>query len=306
MKHGWPDMPDAPPAITEQQHKIIQRYIDRMPSLSTTVTKVLEICNRPDTSPNDLNRVISLDPVLTGQVLKLINSAYYSLPNQVGSLTRAIIMLGLNTVKNLALSTAILGTLGNEEAFHSLPMDEYWSHCLCVGVTAKLLAAKRRVPREQLEEFFVAGLLHDLGKIPMNSCFSEEYRQALTLADLEQGPLYRAEATIMGLDHTVVGRMIAEKWQLNPGLVNLMTFHHDRRSAPEEIRPLVDMVALANGYANVMAIGSAGDRYPDRLDFEDLLAEAGWDFEQLKGLEETVRAEIDKAQVFLKVAKEAQ
>lgn len=88
--------------------KKIRNFVDKMPSLSTTVSKVLEICSRPDTAPNDLNKVISLDPVLTGQVLKLINSAYYSLMNKVTSLTRAIIMLGLNTVKNLALSTAII------------------------------------------------------------------------------------------------------------------------------------------------------------------------------------------------------
>jgi len=75
-----------------------------MPSLSTTVSKVMEICNAPATSSNDLNRVISIDPVLTGQVLKLINSAYYSLANRTTSLTWAIVMLGLNTVKNLALS----------------------------------------------------------------------------------------------------------------------------------------------------------------------------------------------------------
>ena len=87
----------------EVRLRAIQDYISKMPSLSTTVTKVMEICNKPDTSPNDLNRVISLDPVLTGQVLKLVNSAYYSLPNQVTSLTRAIIMVGLNTVKNLGI-----------------------------------------------------------------------------------------------------------------------------------------------------------------------------------------------------------
>ena len=78
---------NAAPLTNEQRFKLVQRYIDKMPSLSTTVTKVLEICNKPNTSPNDLNRVISLDPVLTGQVLKLINSAYYSLPNQITSLT---------------------------------------------------------------------------------------------------------------------------------------------------------------------------------------------------------------------------
>ena len=124
----------------------IQDYIDRMPSLSTTVTKVLEVCNSPNASANDLNRVISLDPVLTGHVLKLINSAYYSLPNQISSLARAIIMLGLNTVKNLALSTAVIGALGKKSSFTTLPMDAFWAHSICVGVTAKAMAVARNVP----------------------------------------------------------------------------------------------------------------------------------------------------------------
>jgi len=92
----------------DKQRRDIEKFIKKMPSLSTTVGKVMEICSRTDASPNELNKVISLDPVLTGQVLKLINSAYYSLMNKVTSLTRAITMLGMNTVKNMALSTAII------------------------------------------------------------------------------------------------------------------------------------------------------------------------------------------------------
>ena len=103
----------------------IRLFVDKMPSLSTTVSKVLEICSRPDTVPNDLNRVVSLDPVLAGQVLKLINSAYYSLMNKVTSLTRAIIMLGLNTVKNLALSTAIIRSVGQAKKSQALPIREF-------------------------------------------------------------------------------------------------------------------------------------------------------------------------------------
>ncbi|MDR0496536.1 MAG: HDOD domain-containing protein, partial [Treponema sp.] len=87
--------------------KSLKDFIKNMPSLPTSVTKVMEICNNPQTSPADLNQVISLDPVLMGRVLKLINSAYYGLGQQVKSLARAIIMLGMNTVKNLALSSAV-------------------------------------------------------------------------------------------------------------------------------------------------------------------------------------------------------
>ena len=89
--------------------KRIQKYIDSMPSLSTTANKVVQVCNQPNTSANDLNKIISLDPVLTGQVLKLINSAYYSLPNKITSVTRAIVVLGLNTIKNLVTEVIIFG-----------------------------------------------------------------------------------------------------------------------------------------------------------------------------------------------------
>ena len=296
-----------PPAslTSEQRVTLIQKYIDRMPSLSTTVTKVLEICNKPNTSANDLNRVISLDPVLTGQVLKLINSAYYSLPNQISSLTRAIIMLGINTVKNLALSTAVLGTMGGEESFQSLKMDEFWAHSIGVGVTAKILAVRKGIPVALHEEFFVAGLLHDLGKIPLNNCFAAEYHQTLDLAALEQGPLVRAEELMLGLDHGQVGKMIAEKWQLSHALRELLCYHHAPERATEKYRALIGVVALANSYVNLFDVGSAGDRYPDISWLPDHLAQLGMVWGDIVALHETVQGEIRKAQVFLEVARRA-
>ena len=107
----------APLSHHKPYFKQIQAYIARLPSLSTTAAKVLETCNNPQSAPNDLNRVISLDPVLAGQVLRLTNSAYYSLRHPVSSLTRAIIMLGINTVKNLVLSFAILEGLSSRQSF---------------------------------------------------------------------------------------------------------------------------------------------------------------------------------------------
>jgi HD-like signal output (HDOD) protein len=277
----------------------IQQYIDRMPSLSTTVTKVLEVCNAPNASPNDLNRVISLDPVLTGQVLKLINTAYYSLPNQISSLARAIIMLGLNTVKNLALSTAVIATIGKHASFKTLPMDEFWSHSICVGVTAKALAAQKNIPVAEREEYFVAGMLHDLGKIPLNNCFANEYMQALQLADLEQGPLIHSEKLLVGIDHGLTGRLIGEKWQLSDTIVQSLCFHHDPAKASEQTRSLVATVALANLYANIYEIGSAGDLFPKGSFLLDVLDMMGLTWNDLTPLFNIVRSEIDKAQVFL-------
>jgi len=284
---------------SQQQENAIKDFIDRMPSLSTTVTKVLEVCNTPNTSANDLNRVIALDPVLTGQVLKMINSAYYSLPNQISSLARAIIMLGLNTVKNLALSTAVIGTLGKQDSFKSLPMDSFWAHSICVGVTAKLLAGIKNVPVSEREEYFVAGMLHDLGKIPLNNCFAETYVQALQLAELEQSSLLRSESLIVGIDHGAAGLMIGKKWQLNDTIVEALCFHHSPAKSSENNRQIVSAVALANLYANLFEFGSAGDLFPEGQHIQEALDLMDMKWDDMKDLHVTVKSEIEKAQVFL-------
>ena len=177
----------------------IEAYIQKMPSLPTTVAKVLDVCNNPKTSPGDLNQVISLDPVLVGRVLKLINSAYYGLGQQVTSLVRAIIMLGINTVKNLALSTAVLRNLTSKKDFQALDMEGFWRHSLCVGVAAKVLARKRNVDSKLLDEYFTAGLLHDIGKIAIHAVLSHEYVQAIADSDRRQISLHLAEANALGI-----------------------------------------------------------------------------------------------------------
>lgn len=279
----------------ETNRKAIKRFIKRMPSLSTTVGKVMEICSRTDASPNELNRVISLDPVLTGQVLKLINSAYYSLVNKVTSLTRAITMLGMNTVKNMALSTAIIRSVTGAKKSQSLPTKKFWAHSIATGVCAKLLARANDVPVMECEEYFVAGLLHDLGKIP----FGDEYIEVLHMARDEQRPLIDVEQEILGLDHQEVGRLIAEKWKLNEAMISAICFHHDVEAAPEEHRTRAAYVALANMYANILDLGYAGDSFPAETEAEKLFEITGLRWEMFSEITKDVQDEIEKAQVFL-------
>jgi len=275
----------------------IQTFVNKMPSLSNTVSKVLEICSQPDTAPNDLNRVISLDPVLAGQVLKLINSAYYSLVNKVTSLTRAIIMLGLNTVKNLALSTAIIRCVSQARKSRALPIREFWAHSIAVGVMAKLLAAERGVSLGEREEFFVAGLLHDLGKIP----FGDEYSEVLARAAAGHEELIGQEKVMLGIDHEDVGRMIAEKWSLNQVLGDAIGHHHSLEQVSAENSQLVATVALADSYVCLFDIGSAGNRFPDEQRLENALRASGFDWQTVAGLSAIVEEEIRKAEIFLQV-----
>ncbi len=284
----------------DQILNVIKAYVSKMPPLPATVSKILEICNDPQTSPVDLNHVISLDPVLMGKVMRLINSAYYSLPNQITSLVRAVIMLGINTVKNLALSTAVLGTFGKAKDFQALNMDGYWRHSISVGVTAKLLAARRKIDPKLHEEYFIAGLLHDIGKIPLNNKLAKEYVTAISHTDREHTPLYISEEKMMMVNHAEVGKLIIENWSLGDNLIDVVYYHHNINDYTGSYRELLLTVALANLFSNTYELGFSGDRYPERLP-DEVFKELGVEWEYLEGIEDTVNAELEKAQVFLKI-----
>ena len=271
-----------------------------MPSLPTTVAKVLEVCNNPRTSPADLNHVISLDPVLVGRVLKLINSAYYGLGQQVTSLVRAIIMLGINTVKNLALSSAVLHNLSSKKDFQAIDMEGFWRHSLCVGVAAKVIAKKRGVDAKQSEEYFTAGLLHDIGKIPLNAVLANDYVLTVSVSDRERISLHTAENRLIGIDHAKAGAMIAAAWRLEGAVGDAIARHHDYLTYTGPYKDVLYSVVLANRFASVMEIGFSGNRYPDKLDPSvwEFLGLSRDVFDEIEGV---VNQEIDKAKVFLRV-----
>jgi putative nucleotidyltransferase with HDIG domain len=286
--------------MTSELDARIDGYIKNLPSLPTTVSKVLEVCNNPQTSPADLNHVISLDPVLVGRVLKLINSAYYGLGQQVTNLVRAIIMLGINTVKNLALSTAVMGNLSSRKYLQGLNMEGFWRHSLCVGVSAKILARRRGIDSKQLEEYFTAGLLHDIGKIPLNAVLSKEYMLTVSAADRERISLFEAEEKTLGLNHCSVGAMIVKAWKLEGPVGDAILYHH---TPGEYLGPQKDVlcsIAAANRFASMTEIGFSGDMHPRKpppLIWETL----GVTMEIFEEIETTVNEEIEKAQIFLKL-----
>lgn len=286
----------------EERLITIQRFILKMPSLSTTVTKVMEVCSRPSVSAYDLNRVIYLDPVLTGQVLKLINSAYYSLPNRVTSLTRAIIMLGINTVKNLVLATSVLATFKRTKTIQSVPIDDFWAHSLAAGVISKTVAQEQKVLAKEQETYFVAGLMHDLGKLPMIICYPELYDRAIEAARNEQISLSHTEKRLLGFDHSQIGRLIAAKWKFDATMVQAIVDHHKVNKVPDDNEPpspILDYVSLANLVAYYFDIGSAGEQYLDQQQLMVMSQRCGMSWETVVAMQEKIEQEIEKAKVFL-------
>lgn len=294
-----PEVAAAPPPALGR----IRAHILRMTGLSTTAMKVLRTCNEPGVCANDLNRVIALDPILTGRVLQLVNSAYYGLPSKVSSLTRAIILLGLNTVKNLVLSFAVFEVFSRHDAFRVFSADRFWEHSLAAAVAARLLAERAGLPLAEREEHFVAGLMHDIGKIPLNQLFPDAYRQAIHEAAVDGGGIRAGEEKWIGADHCRVGLMIARKWELGEDLAGALAAHHPPggRGGPgadgiARAVALADLIAHRLG-ASLPGGASVGEEALFELAARFPLAPA--ELEELSG---RVAGEIEKARIFLEIA----
>lgn len=297
---GWRRQPSTMDGKVKEDLLRVERYIEKMPSLPPTVAKILEVCNSPAASPADLNRVISVDPVLTARVLRLINSAYYGLPVRIVSMVRAIIMLGINTVKNLALSTAVVETLERKTAFHVLDSREFWRHSLAVGATSRLLARRHNIEATKLDDYFVAGLLHDIGKIPIDAVLSDHYRAALERSIERRLPLHVCENEFFGFDHSEVGRRIVEAWNLGDVIRDTVTFHHEPEKYDGPERGVVEFVHVASWFVNTCGIGSAGDRSP-RSSEEIVRRVMSVIEEGADELKNEANAEVERAEVFLKL-----
>lgn len=281
--------------------KNIDEYINEMPSLPISVQKVMEICGKMQVNPSELNNVISLDPVLTGSLLKLINSAYYGLSWHITSLVRAVIMLGINTVKNLALSTAVLATLPKNKDHSGLNMEGFWRHCLCVGVTAKLLAKKQGVEAEFVEEYFTAGLLHDIGKIPLSAVLSADYLEAVTDAGSEQKSLYNTENSRFNINHCITGEMIVNAWKLNGPIADIITYHHNVTGYSGKNSGILHNIAIANYLSSIYEVGFSGDINPEKPD-NKIWEASGVKQDIFKELKDKVETEIKKAEIFLHIS----
>lgn len=288
--------------MDENKWKSVEKSLDNIPSLSPTVTKVIAIANDLRSSPRDLLKVISLDPVLTGKVLKLINSAYFGIRTNITSLNRALIMLGVNTIKNLALSTAVLATMEVKEKDIPLDMDEFWTHSLGTAVGAKVLAAMMGVPETQREEYFISGLLHDIGKIPLLRFFPDDFRKNVASAEKHGVNLYEAEELNMSLTHGAIGAELGNRWRLTPSLIFTIEHHHDPMR-PSEHKQINQCVFAANNYCKKHVIGASGNKIvEDQMDA--VLADLHMTEADLEDAFSILKSDIQKARVFLQIAKE--
>ena len=196
-----------------------------MPAFPASVQQVISLTSDINSSPKQLVKVIDHDPVLTMKILKIANSAYFGLSRQIVSINHAVVYLGLNTVKHVALAIAAIGSLPRENDA-SFDMDDYLLHSLTTAVMVRALAKKIRVPEVEAANYFVAGLLHDIGQVVFARFKPAQFCEALKRAKATGLPLHEIEHQILGNDHAELGAVLCEKWSFPAGLVSAIRMHH--------------------------------------------------------------------------------
>lgn len=232
--------------------------LEDLPIPSVVAVRILEVIGQDTADAAELAKVITYDPSLSTKILRLANSAYYGFPRRVASVKQAIVLLGTNTVKSLSLSIAVYEALSpKRHAGGGLDRQQLWLHSVACASAAQFLGMLgNQLAREA---GFTAGLLHDVGKLVMDTQFPEFYSQVLERVHSGQSPLLSAEQEVFGTDHAEVGAWLSERWKFPAVLSEPIAHHHNLENASEELEPIVASVAAADSIAHAAAVGLSLD-----------------------------------------------
>ena len=190
--------------------------IDRIQAFPVSVQNILKLTRDANSTPRDLVDVIQRDPVVTIKVLRVVNSAYYSLPRQITSVDHAVVYLGFNTIKNLALGIATL-SMAPAQAHACLDGRAFLRHALAVAAITRQLGT--RFAGMDANDFFIGGLLHDFGKMVLAQAIPAQFRKALEYALWNEVSLHSALLEVTGIDQAEVAAMLLEHWRFPAELV---------------------------------------------------------------------------------------
>ncbi len=235
--------------------KLLEKVKD-MPPLPQSVTQVLEITKSPNSSAQDLARVFERDPTLTANILKLANSSFYGFTREISTITHAIVCLGFNTVKSIALTASTQEMFNNEVPAYDLEKGMLWQHSISCATCARVIA--QRIKYKDCEEAYIAGLLLDIGKIILSSYAEDQFDQIIEKTKDNKTPYNVAEQEILGFDHPKIGGRIIKKWNLPPILIEAVQYHHQPDKAKTN-KTLTYIVHLADTISDMLGIGLGSD-----------------------------------------------
>ncbi|RMF75449.1 MAG: HDOD domain-containing protein, partial [Planctomycetota bacterium] len=240
-------------------------HLDALPTLAPVAVRLLHVATSADAGASDLSRLLYGDQTLASRVLAIANSSAMGLREEVRTLDRAVVLLGFNQIRNVVLAVKVLDCFdrpGPDEDERRRRRAEFWTHSLGVACAARRLARARAKLGIDPEEAFLAGLLHDLGKVALDCVFPKAYSRAVAQAELARGDIADHERALLGVDHTAAGRRLAERWKLPAYLRNVIWLHHiavEALPTRVETPELLALVQLADTLVREQRIGGSGN-----------------------------------------------
>jgi HD-like signal output (HDOD) protein len=229
-----------------QSDVIVEKAIASIGEIATLpeiVTKIIDVVGDPKSTARDLHEIIKNDPALSARILKVVNSAFYGLPGQISTVDRAIIMLGLSAVKNIAIAASITKLFRNRKLGGKFTARDLWTHSLAVGAASRSIAKAAGYP--SIEDAFLAGLIHDLGLLVARQAFGEKISEVIALC-LDGKNFCQAELDTIGVTHEMLGQALTTKWKFPMSLRAVTGFHHDPTRVAEQSRVLADIVHVGD------------------------------------------------------------
>ena len=233
---------------TDRTQQVVEKALASLGGIATlpqVTIKIIEIVEDPKSTARDLHDVIKTDPALSVKVLKVVNSAFYGLPGQVASVDRAIVLLGLAAVKNIAIAASIARLFRGKRISEHFSATDLWRHSVAVAVTCRMLA--KLSPHHGIpDETFVAGLIHDLGTLVERQAHPEQFAQVIDTCMRTEENFLECERKIIGADHQAFGVGLTTKWKFPRHLRAAVGFHHNPDTLSGELKGLGVLVQVAD------------------------------------------------------------
>jgi HD-like signal output (HDOD) protein len=226
----------------------LRRVVSRLkaiPSLPSLYTEVMNELQTADPSTQKVGEIIAKDPGMTGKILQMVNSSFFGVRRHVASPAQAAVLLGAEAIKALVLSVQIF-TQFDQLTLRQLSIDAVWTHSNLTGALARRIAQAEHADQKTADHSFLAGLLHDAGKLVLAAHYSERYSEAVTLADREKLVLQQAEHNILGTSHAEVGAYLLGLWGLPDPVVEAVAWHHAPMDCPASTFCPLTAVHVAN------------------------------------------------------------
>ena len=219
--------------------KILEKLdrLEDLPTLPAIAMEVNKMLRDYNTSIKELSETIEKDQAIVPRIMKLVNSAFFGFRPYINDISRAVVVLGFNTVRNVVISVSIIDTFSGKEALEDFDIKGFWIHSVAVAVTSKYLAEKTRL--QAAEDAFTGGLLHDIGKVVLAQFFQDLFRNVWASAKQDNLSLYEAESREILITHAQIGAHLAKKWRLSRAMVDTILYHHEVSKSAHDINLLM-------------------------------------------------------------------